>query len=198
MTTVTEAIRLVGAATALKDSSYDRIRAEPALAAKFASEITEAAREATGGKRWSPEEVAEILRIATEPPADEPAVLEGRYFRKRLRQHARAAERTGGAVSVMVFTLRAAQDGAYAALLEALGQDLRREDTVFLYRRRLSVVLPGLGAAFRPRVVERFASVAGAGLERVSSESFPTPRFENELAFLTWAEDQLRDQPIDE
>src|SRR5689334_16141045 len=97
MTTVTEAAkRLIGGddESALREGDLERICGDSATAQKLARRLVEAAREMSPGRAWSIEDLRDVLDVAvTGPREDRVRVLEGRYFRKRLREQCALAER---------------------------------------------------------------------------------------------------------
>ncbi len=203
MTTVTEAVKPVldeDDEAAIEKGDLERICANPALAQRFARLLAKAAREVAPGRDWSPEDLRDALEVAVHGTGQESArVLEGRYFRKRLREQANLADRYGDSFAVVVITMvKGVSEGVYSSVLDAVTERLRRTDMVFLYKRRFALVLPRMRpAALEPlidRVRELVAVGAGdAALERIDSLCYPTDEIEESSGVLDWAEDQLRD-----
>ncbi len=204
MTTVTEAAkRLIGGEDeeALEGHDLDRICRDPLLAQRLARRIASAARDVAPGREWSLEDVRDVFEVACRGPrADDVQVLEGRYFRKRLREQCALAERYGDPFATVVVKLSAVTDGRalYDSVLDAITDWLRRTDMVFLYKRRFAMILPRMRAvALGPLIgrVEKLIEV-GAGEESIESVTtlvFPDPQYEDTQAVLDWAEDQLRE-----
>ncbi len=134
------------------------------------------------------------------PRPDDVQVLEGRYFRKRLREQCALTERYGDPFATVVVKLSSFTDGPalYDSVLDAITDRLRRTDMVFLYKRRFALILPRMRAiSLGPLIgrVERLIEV-GAGEETIESVTtlvFPDPQYEDTQAVLDWAEDQLRE-----
>ena len=131
MTTVTEATkRLVGGddEADLRSGNLERICADPVLAQRLARRLAEAARDIAPGREWSMEDLRDVLEVAVRGPRDNSVrVLEGRHFRKRLREQAALAERYGDPFSCVVFTLVRGAEGRHRGLegvASALGAKL--------------------------------------------------------------------------
>ncbi len=203
MTTVTEAVKPVldeDDEAAIEKGDLRKLCASPHLAQRFARLLTKAAREMSPGRDWSPEDLRDVLEVAVHGTGQESArVLEGRYFRKRLREQVNLADRYGDSFGVVVITMvQGVSEGVYSSVLDAVTERLRRTDMVFLYRRRFALVLPRMRpAALEPlidRVRELVAVGAGdAALERIDSLCYPTDELDENTGVLDWAEDQLRD-----
>ncbi|MEM9067484.1 MAG: hypothetical protein AAGE52_03230 [Myxococcota bacterium] len=202
MTTVTEAVKRVLAddeASALEEGDLERICADPALAQRLARRLAKAAREISPGRNWTPEDLRDVLEIAVHgTPQQSARVLEGRYFRKRLREQVNLADRYGDSFAVVVLTMASdVQEPVYSSVLDAVTERLRRTDMVFLYRRRFALVLPRLRSATLEPLIKRVRELVAVGagssaIESISSTVYPEPRFEEGSQLLDWAEDQLR------
>jgi hypothetical protein len=201
MTTVTEAAkRLIGGddESALREGDLARICADPVLAQRFVRRLAEAAREISPGRSWSMEDLRDVCEAAVRGPrTDGVGVFEGRYLRKRLREHCGLADRYGDPFSVVVLTFAETPDGAtYESALDAVVERLRRTDMVFLYRRRLVLVLPRVRSGALAQLVERVAALVRAGTDlalAVATLSYPDPAVPDTQGVLDWIEDQLRD-----
>ncbi len=208
MTTITEAIKPIfddEERVALERGDLDRICASPGLAARFARELAELAARISPGRHWTPETLREVLEVAVHGNAQEAArILEGRYFRKRLKEQTVLAERHKDEFSVVVITIERNMPAAVrSSVLDAVTERLRRTDMVFLYRRRFALVLPRLGATSLGSMLSRISDLITAGsgagvVERLVGATYPSERFEDARGVLDWAEDQLRDQPMDD
>jgi hypothetical protein len=205
MTTVTEAAkRLVGGddEADIRSGNLEKICADPVLAQRLGRRLAEAARDISPGREWSLEDLRDVLEVAVRGPREEGVrVLEGRYFRKRLRDQCALAQRYGDPFSCVVFTLVRGQvegGGMYTSVLDAITERLRRSDMVFLYRRRFAMILPRMRAESLGQLVGRITELvseahAGTVLETVQCLSYPDPVIQDTQSMLDWAEDRLRD-----
>ncbi|MAQ16990.1 MAG: hypothetical protein CMN30_19630 [Sandaracinus sp.] len=206
MTTVTEAVKPLldeEDESAIEDGDLARLCANPAVAQRFARMLTKAAREISPNRDWTPEDLRDVLETAVHGTGQETArVLEGRYFRKRLREQVNLADRYGDSFAVVVITMvKGVSEGVYSSVLDAVTERLRRTDMVFLYRRRFALVLPRMRPAALSPLIERVRELVayGAGdeaLERIDSLCYPTEELAENLDVLDWAEDRLRDIPL--
>jgi len=202
MTTVTEAAkRLIDGEEedALTSGDLSRICADSLLAQRLGRRIAAAAQEIAPGRQWTLEDLRDVLEVACRGPApDSVRVLEGRYFRKRLREQCALAERYGDPFACVVVHLSDDHDPAtYESVLDAITDRLRRTDMVFLYKRRFALILPRMRAVSLGPLVERVRQLVGVGageeaLDRVRSLVFPDPAYADTQSVLDWAEDQLR------
>jgi len=203
MTTVTEAAkRLLGAAEddeALEKGDLERLCADPALAQRFARRLLLLAQEISPGRVWSTDDLRDVLETACRGPRpDEVQVLEGRYFRKRLREQCALGERYGDPFACVVVKLTVpSQPPVYQSVLDAVTDRLRRTDMVFLYKRRVALILPRMRAVSLDPLIERVRALVGVGagemaIEDVARIVFPAPEHPDTQSVLDWAEDQLR------
>jgi hypothetical protein len=202
MTTVTEAAkRLIGGREeeVVKSGDLGAICADPLIAQRLARHLAVAASEMAPGREWSIEDLRDVLEAACRGPrADGVRVLEGRYFRKRLRDHCALAERYGDPFALVVYRLKDGEDTAsYAKLLDEITERLRRTDMVFVYRRRFAILLPRMRATSLDSLLGRVADLLPPQpfaelVESVEKLTFPDDAFEDTQAVLDWAEDQLR------
>ena len=160
MTTVTEAVKPLldeEDESAIEDGDLARLCANPAVAQRFARMLTKAAREISPNRDWTPEDLRDVLETAVHGTGQETArVLEGRYFRKRLREQVNLADRYGDSFAVVVITMvKGVSEGVYSSVLDAVTERLRRTDMVFLYRRRFALVLPRMRPAALSPLIER-------------------------------------------
>jgi hypothetical protein len=188
---------------AIEKGDLSRICANPALAQRFARMLTKAAREIAPGRDWSPDDLRDALEVAVHGTGQESArVLEGRYFRKRLREQVNLADRYGDSFAVVVITtVKGVSEGVYSSVLDAVTERLRRTDMVFLYKRRFALVLPRMRPASLEPLIERVQELVAVGagdatLERIDSLCYPTDEVEDKGGVLDWAEDRLRDLPL--
>ena len=201
VTTVTEAAkRIFGEEDedVLQSGDLERICADPVLAQRFARRLAASAQKLFPAREWSPEDLRDVLEVAVHGTAQQSArLLEGRYFRKRLREQVNLADRYGDTFAVVVISMvRDVNEGVYASILDAVTERLRRTDLVFLYSRRFALVLPRMRAAGLGPLITRVRELvdvgAGSGaIERISSLVYPDPAYEG-AEVLDWAEDQLR------
>lgn len=204
MTTVTEAAkRLIGGEDeeALEGGDLDRICRDPLLAQRLARRIAAAARDVAPGREWTIEDIRDVFEVACRGPrADSVQVLEGRYFRKRLREQCALAERYGDPFATVVVKLADQTDGPalYDSVLDAITDRLRRTDMVFLYKRRFAMILPRMRAVSLGPLIGRVEQLIGVGageesIDAVTTLVFPDPEHQDTQAVLDWAEDQLRE-----
>ncbi len=202
MTTVTEAAKRVLSeddASALEAGDLKRLCADPALAQRFARRLARLAREVAPGRDWSLEDLRDVLEVAVHgAPQQSARVLEGRYFRRRLREQVNLADRYGDTFAVVVLTMaEGIEEPVYSSVLDAVTERLRRTDMVFLYRRRFALVLPRMRRAALDPLIARVRELVGVGagaaaIEAVASLVYPDPVVANGALVLDWAEDQLR------
>jgi hypothetical protein len=162
----------------------------------------ELAEKIVPGRSWSVEDVRDILDAAVRGRRDPGVrIVEGRYFRKRLREQCALSERYGDPFAIVVISLLPEpQEGVYPSVLDAVVERLRRTDMVFLYRRRFALLLPRMRREALAPLVERVRELieVGAGeavIEEIESLVYPDPRHPDTQAVLDWAEDQLRTTP---
>lgn len=202
MTTVTEAAKRVLSeddVSALETGDLARLCSDPVLAQRFARRLARLAREVAPGRDWSPEDLRDVLEVAVHgTPQQSARVLEGRYFRRRLREQVNLADRYGDTFAVVVLTMaEGVEEPVYSSVLDAVTERLRRTDMVFLYRRRFALVLPRMRQAALEPLIARVRELVGVGagadaLESVASLVYPDPVVADGSLVLDWAEDQLR------
>jgi hypothetical protein len=202
VTTVTDlAKRLIGSddEATLKSGDLAAICASPVLARRLARRLAEAAIEIAPGREWSVEDLRDLLEAAVVGKAEEARVLEGRQFRKRLRDQCALAERYGDKFACVILALAPEREpGAYASALDAVVERLRQSDMVFVYKRRLALILPRMRPEALPPLVERVSRLVsiGAGetwVEGIHTLLFPDPDIKETQEVLDWAEDHLRE-----
>ncbi len=202
MTTVTEAAkRLIGGEEeeALKEGDLERILADPMLAQRLARRLAESAGEIAPGREWTIEDLRDVLEVACRGPrTDKVRILEGRYFRKRLREHCALADRYGDPFACVVVRIGKQLDpSVYDSVLDAMAEKLRRTDMIFLYKRRFALILPRMRAVSLGPLIERLRKLVAVGageqaLGDVRSLVYPDPIHPDTQSVLDWAEDQLR------
>ena len=202
MTTVTETAKRIGDGldlSELEDADLASICQDPLLAQRIARQIVELAEDVIPGRRWSVEDVRDILDSAVRGRRDQGVrIVEGRYFRKRVREQCALADRYGDPFAVVVIALHTEpQEGVYQSVLDAIVERLRRTDMVFLYKRRFALVLPRMRTESLAPLVERVRELiqVGAGegvIENIESIVYPDADHAETQSVLDWAEDQLR------
>lgn len=202
MTTVTEAAkRLIGGdeEEALRSGDLEQLCADPAVAQRLARRLAEVAKEVSPGRDWSIEDLRDVLEVACRGPSpDRVRILEGRYFRKRLREQCAIADRYGDPFACVVVRIATDLDpSVYESVLDAIGERLRRTDMMFLYKRRLALILPRMRAVALGPLIERVKELVSVGagpesLDAVRSLVYPDPLHPQTQSVLDWAEDQLR------
>jgi hypothetical protein len=205
MTTVTETAKRLGEGldlSELEDADLTTICADPLLAQRIARQLVELAEEVIPGRRWSVEDVRDILDAAVRGRRDPGVrIVEGRYFRKRVREQCALSDRYGDPFAVIVISLQPEpQDGVYQSVLDAVVERLRRTDMVFLYRRRFALVLPRMKPDSLAPLVARVRELIRVGvgedvIEEIESLVYPGPSHTDTQSVLDWAEDQLRTTP---
>lgn len=205
MTTVTETAKRIGEGldlSELGDADLATICGDPLLAQRIARQLVDLAEEVIPGRRWSVEDVRDILDAAVRGRRDQGVrIVEGRYFRKRVREQCALSERYGDPFAVVVISLRPEpQHGAYQSVLDAVVERLRRTDMVFLYKRRFALVLPRIRTESLAPLIARVNELirVGAGedvIEQIDSLVFPDEKHTDTQSVLDWAEDQLRTTP---
>ncbi len=205
MTTVTETAKRLGEGldlSELEDADLATICGDPLLAQRIARQIAELAGDVIPGRRWSIEDVRDILDAAVRGRRQKGVrIVEGRYFRKRVREQCALSDRYGDPFAVLIISLTAEpQEGTYQSVLDAVVERLRRTDMVFLYKRRFALVLPRMRAESLAPLVERVNELirVGAGedvIDRIGSLVYPDAQHAETQSVLDWAEDQLRNVP---
>lgn len=205
MTTVTETAKRIGEGYDLSDldeADLDTICADPLLAQRFAKQLTELAQEVMPGRGWSVEDLRDILEAAVRGRRKEGVrIVEGRYFRKRVREQCGLAERYNDPFAVVVISLSPEpQAGVYQSVLDAIVERLRKTDMVFLYKRRFALVLPRMRAESLEPLVSRVRELIGVGagagvVEDIAHVVYPDASHTDTQSLLDWAEDQLRAVP---
>jgi hypothetical protein len=203
MTTVTEAGKRLDSdedADAIQDGDLQRVCADRQLARRFARRLTEVARELAPARNWSVEDLRDVFEVAVRGPLHERAqVLEGGQFRARLRDHGNIAQRYGEPLACIVLFLEEARGSAvYSSVLDAVTENLRSSDMVFLYKRRLALLLPRMRAEGVEPFVERVRELLAVGpgedaMSDVTAIAYPHEDVPHFGVVLEWAEDQLRE-----
>jgi len=205
MTTVTEIAKRIGVGLDLsefEEADLQAICAHPALAGRFARRFADLASEVIPGRKWSVEDLRDILEAALSGPRTPGVrIVEGRYFRKRVREHCALADRYGDPFAVVVISvLPEPSDGVYDSVLDAVVERLRSTDMVFLYRRRFALLLPRMRDETLGPLVERVrelirVAVGEEAIDDIESLVYPNPVHPDTRSVLDWAEDQLRTTP---
>lgn len=204
MTTITETAKRVGEGWDLSDLSeadLATICGDRLLAQRFARQLVGLAEEVLGGRRWSIEDLRDIFDAAIGGRRNEGVRVEGRYFRKRVREQCALAERYGDPFAVVVIALEPEPSpGLYQEVLDAVMERLRRTDMVFLYRQRFALVLPRMRTEALDALVGRVRALirenAGADVvHTLETLVYPSSELADTQAVLDWAEDQLRAGP---
>ncbi|MBK8169523.1 MAG: hypothetical protein IPK60_04165 [Sandaracinaceae bacterium] len=203
MTTVTEAAKRVASGSdpeELAGRDLGEICADANLARRLSRMLADAARDAAPGREWSIEDLREVLEVAVHgPKLDRVQTLEGRYFRKRLREQFANAERYAEPFSCVVVSLVPVHSReTYTAVMDGVVESLRRVDMVFLYKRRLALILPRMRKDALDAFVARLRNVVAVGTDSANIESIeclacPDPAYPEMSNVLDWAEDRLRE-----
>ncbi|MGE0788635.1 MAG: hypothetical protein AB7S26_23390 [Sandaracinaceae bacterium] len=205
MTTVTETAKRLGDGldlSELEEADLATICHDRLLAQRFANLVVGAAGDALPGGPWSIEDLRDILDAAIRGRGQHGVrIVEGRYFRKRVREQCALADRYGDPFAIVVIRLEEeGQAGTYQSVLDAVVERLRSTDMVFLYRRRYALVLPRMRNESLDPLIERVRELiaVGAGghvVEDIRSMVYPDPARPDTQSVLDWAEDQLRTTP---
>ena len=205
MTTVTETVKRIGEGldlSELEEADLATICADPLLADRFARRLADLANDMIGGKRWSIEDLRDIFDAAVRGRRSEGVrILEGRYFRKRVREQCAMADRYGDPFALLVISLPPEPSkGVYQSVLDAVVERLRRTDMVFLYKRRFALVLPRMRSESLGPLLQRVQELISVGVgaeavEQIESLVYPAEKHADTQAVLDWAEDQLRATP---
>lgn len=205
MTSVTETAKRLGDGldlSELEDADLATICDDPLLAQRIGRQLVELAEEVIPGRRWSIEDLRDILDAAVRGRrAPGVRIVEGRYFRKRVREQCALSDRYGDPFAVVVISLSPEpQDGAYQSVLDAVVERLRRTDMVFLYRRRFALVLPRMRGESLEPLVDRVRDLIRVGvgedvIEGIDSIVYPSASHAETQSVLDWAEDRLRTTP---
>lgn len=206
MTTVTETAKRIFREEdedAIRDGDLARLCSDPGLAQRFAQRLTEVARTISPGTRFSVDDLRDILEVAARGlPQDRARILEGRHFRKRLREQVGLSDRYGEPFACAIVSLAKGLDtDAYQSVLDAVTEGLRSTDMLFLYRHRFALILPRMRVEALSSLVGRIRKLVdvGAGetvLRRIDSMVYPNDQFEDTREVLDWAEDQLRELAV--
>lgn len=205
MTTVTETAKRIGDGldfSELEGADLATICQDPLLAQRIAKQVVDVAEAVMPGRNWSVEDLRDIFDAAVRGGREQAVrVVEGRYFRKRVREQCALSDRYKDPFAVVVIALSPEpEDGRYQHVLDAVVEKLRRTDMVFLYRRRFALVLPRMQPSSMKTLIDRvqelISSGAGAGtIEGIAALSYPDPAYPDTQSVLDWAEDQLRTTP---
>jgi hypothetical protein len=205
MTSVTETAKRLGDGldlSELDDADLDAICEDSLLAQRVARQLADVANEIFTGRRFSVEDLRDIFEAAVRGRrATSVRIVEGRYFRKRVREQCALADRYRDPFAIVVIALSPEpRDGAYQAVLDAIVERLRSTDMVFLYKRRFALVLPRMRQQALSPLVDRVRDLLRAGVgddvvEGIHSLVYPDAAYPETQSVLVWAEDQLRTTP---
>jgi hypothetical protein len=205
MTTVTETAKRIGDGldlSELEEADLATICSDPLLAQRVAKQLSDLAHAVLPGRRWSIEDLRDILDAAVRRGSERGVrIIEGRYFRKRVREQCALADRYGDPFAVVIVHLGPEpHDGLYPTVLDAIAERLRATDMLFLYRRRFAIVLPRMQRDALARLIDRVrelvhATAGDGAIEAIDSLLYPTEDCGDTQAVLDWAEDQLRTTP---
>ncbi|MDI7268059.1 MAG: hypothetical protein QME96_08700 [Myxococcota bacterium] len=178
--------------------SYTAITSDREMAGAFVRLLVAAAGKMVPNRQWSATDVRDVIAFALEGGVDPVPLLEGRYLRKRLKEQIARAERYQEPFSLMVVSLPDSADQSHTqALVDLLLERLRRSDMVFVYRRRVAIILPHTPEKAAEGLVARIGALAGAtlGVEmpiEFIARTYPHQSFRGPSEVLDWAEDALR------
>lgn len=202
MTSVTESVKYVRAKDEESDSALSSMPTEklcktPPLAGRLARRVL-SQLESESGRRWTLEELRDVLEVAAHGQAQSSAkILEGRYLRRRLSEQVALSEKYRDHFSLVVLTLhQTIESASYSHVVDALGEELRASDMLFLYKSRIAAILPRVRRAALETLLERVESkLAEAAVKDIATLVHPEDQLPDRHGVLDWAEDQLRDLP---
>lgn len=178
--------------------SYTAITTDREMATSFVRQLLQAASKMIPTREWSAQDLRDILGFVLEGGVDPVPTLEGRYLRKRLKEQLARAERYSEPFSLMFVSLGENADAIHhQGLVDLLMERLRRSDMVFLYRRRVAIILPHTNEKAAEGLIARIRTLAAATIPpEVAIETlvrtYPSAEFSHPAEVLDWAEDQLR------
>jgi len=178
--------------------SYTGVTTNRDMANSFVTNLLKVAHKMVPDREWNLDDLISVLKTALENDDRKVALLEGRYLRKNLRDQMARTERYGEHFTLVVLLLEFQEnDHVYQSIVDALFERLRRSDKVFLYRRRIAIILPHTDSEGAHMLISRLNDlmkkfIGGSALPELRSKSFPTDDIESQDDFLDWAEEQLR------
>lgn len=178
--------------------SYTAVTTDREMATSFVRQLLQAASKMIPTREWSTQDLRDILGYVLEGGADPVPTLEGRYLRKRLKEQLARAERYQEPFSLMFVSLSENADTIHhQGLVDLLMERLRRSDMVFLYRRRVAIILPHTNEKAAEGLIARIRSLATATIPPEVTidmlvRTYPSAEFGNPAEVLDFAEDQLR------
>gem|GEM_PF-952107 len=178
--------------------SYTAVTTDREMATSFVRLLLQAASKMIPTREWSAQDLRDILGFVLEGGVDPVPMLEGRYLRKRLKEQLARAERYHEPFSLMFVTLGENADPIHhQGLVDLLMERLRRSDMVFLYRRRVAIILPHTNEKAAEGLIARIRALAAATIPsdvtiEMLVRTYPSGAFAQPAEVLDWAEDQLR------
>ncbi|NMC69066.1 MAG: hypothetical protein GYA57_03240 [Myxococcales bacterium] len=178
--------------------SYTAITTDREMATSFVRQLLQAASKMIPTREWSAQDLRDILGFVLEGGVDPVPTLEGRYLRKRLKEQLARAERYSEPFSLMFVSLGENADAIHhQGLVDLLMERLRRSDMVFLYRRRVAIILPHTNEKAAEGLIARIRTLAAATIPpdvaiETLVRTYPSAEFSHPAEVLDWAEDQLR------
>jgi GGDEF domain-containing protein len=178
--------------------SYTAVSSDREMASAFVRQLLHAAGKMIPTREWSTQDLRDILTFVLEGGVEPVPMLEGRYLRKRLKEQLARAERYQESFSLMFIGLSENADSIHhQSLVDLLMERLRRSDMLFLYRRKVAIILPHTNDKAAEGLIARIRSLAAATIPpeiqmEVLNRTYPGPDFAHAGDVLDWAEDQLR------
>jgi len=178
--------------------SYTAVTTDREMATSFVRQLLQASSKMIPTREWSAQDLRDILGYVLEGGVDPVPTLEGRYLRKRLKEQLARAERYQEPFSLMFVNLSDNADTIHhQGLVDLLMERLRRSDMVFLYRRRVAIILPHTNEKAAEGLVARIRTLATATIPPEVTidmlvRTYPSAEFGHPSEVLDWAEDQLR------
>lgn len=182
----------------LPQMSYTAIMSSREIAGSFLRYLLSAASKMIP-RQWTAQDLQDILSFVIEGGESPVQFIEGRYLRRRIQEQIVRAERYHEPFSLMVLKPEEQPDQeTYAGLVDLLTERLRRSDMVFLYKRKVAIVLPHTPGTVLERLIDRInkLSAASESLKNIklnfANAYYPSDAFTTPYEILDWVEDELR------
>jgi len=182
----------------LPQMSYTAIMSSREMAGSFLRYLLHAASKMVP-RQWTAQDLQDILTFVIEGGESPVQFIEGRYLRKRIQDQIVRAERYHEPFSLIVIKSKdELNNETYEVMVDLLGERLRKSDMVFLYKRKIAILLPHTpGSALEKliEIIQKLSQVTDA-LKNVelgfSTAYYPSQAFATPYEILDWIEDELR------
>lgn len=178
--------------------SYTGVTTNRDMAQAFMTVLLRTAASIVPEKDWSVDDLISVLNTATAGQGRTATLIEGRYLRRSLRDHMNRADRYHEVFTVMVLGLDAdGKEALIQTVVDALFERLRKSDMVFLYKRRVVILLPHATRESARILFDRLTSlinkVVGADVAlKIESRTYPSDDIDSQDDLLDWVEERLR------